>query len=90
MGAAIHPGTRRTDGQTSKAERTDIHKLFDLGYVTLEEDRRFVIGRRLKEDFDNGKHYYDQHCTTIKLPQLPSTVPSADALERHRELRFLG
>lgn len=51
---------------------------------------RFVVGRRLKEDFDNGKHYYDLHGTAIRLPHLPSTAPSADALEWHREHRFLG
>ena len=70
--------------------RTDIHKLFDHGYVTLDQDRRFVVGRRLKEDFDNGQHYYDLHGTAIRLPHLPSTAPSADALEWHREHRFLG
>jgi putative restriction endonuclease len=35
--------------------RTDIHRLFDLGYVTVSNDRRFEVGRRLKEDFENGR-----------------------------------
>jgi putative restriction endonuclease len=37
--------------------RTDIHRLFDLGYVTVDEDQRFVVSSRLKADFDNGKHF---------------------------------
>jgi len=78
------------EGSNGLLLRTDIHKLFDHGYVTLDQDRRFVVGRRLKEDFDNGKHYYDLHGTAIRLPHLPSTAPSADALEWHREHRFLG
>src|ERR1700719_292565 len=35
--------------------RTDIHKLFDLGYVTVSNAGRFEVGRRLREDFENGR-----------------------------------
>lgn len=38
--------------------RTDIHRLFDLGYVTVTERGRFAVSSRLKADFDNGAHYY--------------------------------
>jgi putative restriction endonuclease len=41
--------------------RTDIHRLFDLGYVTVSSDGKFEVGRRLKEDFENGKYYYAMH-----------------------------
>jgi putative restriction endonuclease len=51
--------------------RTDIHRLFDLGYVTVSEDGRFEVGRRLKEDFENGRHYYDMHGRRIFLPSAP-------------------
>jgi putative restriction endonuclease len=78
------------EGSNGLLLRTDIHKLFDLGYVTLDEDRRFVVGRRLKEDFDNGKHYYDLHGTTIRPPRAPAAVPSVVSLTWHRENRFLG
>ena len=37
--------------------RTDIHRLFDLGYVTVSTDGLFEVGKRLKDDFENGKHY---------------------------------
>lgn len=70
--------------------RTDIHKLFDLGYVTIDEERRFVVSGRLKADFDNGKHYYDLHGTALRLPDLPTSAPSSGALKWHRENRFLG
>jgi putative restriction endonuclease len=78
------------EGANGLLLRTDIHKLFDLGYVSLDPDRKFVVSRRLKEDFDNGRHYYDLHGTAIRLPKLTSAIPSADALEWHREHRFLG
>ncbi len=37
------------------ALRSDIHTLFDLGYVTVTPDYRFKVSDRLKEDFDNGE-----------------------------------
>lgn len=70
--------------------RTDIHKLFDLGYVTLDEQRRFVVGRRLREDFDNGRHYYELHGTELRPPVDAFAMPARDALDWHRVNRFLG
>lgn len=77
------------EGSNGLLLRTDIHKLFDLGYVTVDEQRRFVVSRRLKADFDNGKHYYDLHGTELRSPLLPSAAPSHDALQWHRDNRFL-
>jgi putative restriction endonuclease len=31
--------------------RTDIHRLFDKGYVTVDLDYKFVVSKRLREDF---------------------------------------
>jgi putative restriction endonuclease len=70
--------------------RTDIHKLFDLGYVTVSEDGRFEVSRRLKEDFQNGKHYYAHHGQQIWEPRDPGRRPSQEALTWHREERYLG
>lgn len=78
------------EGSNGLLLRTDIHKLFDLGYVTVDRDHRFVVSGRLKADFDNGKHYYDLHGTKLRAPSLPSFHPSSDALDWHRENRFLG
>lgn len=39
--------------------RRDIHSLFDAGYVTVTPDLRFEVSRRIKEEFDNGRHYYE-------------------------------
>ncbi|MDZ5696695.1 HNH endonuclease [Chelativorans sp. M5D2P16] len=70
--------------------RTDIHRLFDLGYVTIAPDRRFEVSRRLKADFDNGRHYYDLHGTPMRLPHYQEAMPSNAALEWHRQNRYLG
>ena len=70
--------------------RTDIHRLFDLGYVTVSDDRRFEVSHRLKSDFDNGKHYYDLHGTALRAPLQNFPPPAAEALTWHRENRYLG
>lgn len=70
--------------------RTDLHKLFDRGYVTIDEQLRFVVGARLKADFDNGRSYYELHGRTIVVPAAHAMHPSQDALAWHRENVFLG
>lgn len=70
--------------------RTDIHRLFDLGYVTVSGDRRFEVSHRLKADFDNGRHYYDLHGAKVRAPRRGYAAPAADVLAWHREHRYLG
>jgi putative restriction endonuclease len=70
--------------------RTDIHRLFDLGYVTVAPGGQFEVSRRLKDDFDNGRHYYELQGTRVRLPGNPDALPSAVALRWHRENRYLG
>jgi HNH endonuclease len=70
--------------------RSDLHRLFDLGYVTLDEDQRFVVGRRLKDEFENGRSYYGLHGKTLVLPLEAALRPSAAAIAWHRERTFLG
>jgi putative restriction endonuclease len=70
--------------------RTDVHRLFDLGYVTVGSDGHFQVGKRLKEDFENGRHYYAMHGQLITLPDDPELRPARDALEWHQSNKFLG
>ena len=59
--------------------RTDIHRLFDLGYVTVSNEGRFEVGQRLKEDFENGRHYYALHGRSILMPSHPEQRPKREA-----------
>jgi len=70
--------------------RTDIHRLFDLGYVTVTERRQFAVSERLKADFDNGVHYYAMQGQAIAEPRLGFAPPSSEALRWHRENCYLG
>jgi putative restriction endonuclease len=69
--------------------RSDIHRLFDRGYVTVTPDYRFRVSERLRDDYANGKTYYALHDRRIVTPSNPAHLPSRDALAWHAEQRFL-
>jgi putative restriction endonuclease len=70
--------------------RSDLHRLFDRGYVTVDEQHRFVVGRRLREDFENGRSYYRLNGMELAIPESRATRPDPHELEWHRTEVFLG
>jgi putative restriction endonuclease len=70
--------------------RSDIHRLFDRGYVTVTPDCHFRVSHRLKDDFDNGEVYYRLNGSKIWVPQDPSKRPDRELLEWHSDTIFLG
>lgn len=72
------------------ALRTDLHRLFDRGYITVDEDHRLVVGKRLREDFANGRSYYSLQGHLLEMPVRPDQHPTPSALSWHREQVFLG
>lgn len=70
--------------------RSDLHRLFDRGYVTVDEQHRFVVGSRLKADFDNGRSYLSLSGHPIEVPADNAQRPDPALLEWHRSEVFLG
>ena len=70
--------------------RSDLHKLFDLGYVTVTPDYAFKVGDRLRDDFSNGRSYYGLNGTPLALPAVPAQRPDRDLLAWHGEALFRG
>lgn len=70
--------------------RRDLHSLFDSGYVTVSPDFRFEVSRRIKEEFENGRHYYALHGQPLVLPERPTDRPDLAALTWHNENRYRG
>lgn len=70
--------------------RRDLHSLFDGGYVTVTPEHRFEVSRRIKEEFDNGRHYYALHGQKIDLPRKVGDRPDSNALRWHNEWCFKG
>ena len=69
--------------------RRDLHALFDQHYVSIDENMNFVVSKRIKEEFENGREYYSLHGKKIAEPAEERYRPSRMALEKHRSL-FLG
>jgi len=70
--------------------RSDIHKLYDRGYVTVDPDYTFRVSSRLKDEFNNGKTYYELENRKIWLPGDPEHWPSRENLEYHQHVLFRG
>lgn len=69
--------------------RSDLHKLFDLGYITVEPaERRVLVSRRIQEEFENGREYYAQHGRRIVQPSDAASLPSSENLMFHAENIF--
>jgi putative restriction endonuclease len=68
--------------------RTDLHRLFDNGYVTVDEDHRLVVSRRLRDEFHNGKTYYQMAGQNLLLPARFVDRPDESLLAWHREHVF--
>src|SRR3990172_6267057 len=61
--------------------RSDVHALFDRGYVTVSRDLKFRASQRLKEDFDNGEHYLALSGRDIWVPPDDRDKPGSEFLE---------
>lgn len=71
--------------------RADLHILLEKGYLTLTEDLRVEVSRRIKEDFDNGEQYYRLHGRELLVvPRAPDQRPSPEFIRWHNDHRFLG
>ena len=68
--------------------RSDVHRLYDRGYVTVTPDGRFEVSRRLKEDFDNGKTYYALQGRQVQMPARRADRPDPELLRWHNETKF--
>jgi putative restriction endonuclease len=64
--------------------RSDLHNLFDQGYLTVTLDFRVEVSRRIREEFQNGRHYYELHGQAlVALPTEARHRPAREFLEWH-------
>jgi putative restriction endonuclease len=81
-------GTHRADN--GLLLRSDIHKLFDRGYVTVTPDRQFRVSSRLEDDWHNGRVYYELNGRTLRDPISAEFRPAKEFLEWHADTLFKG
>jgi HNH endonuclease len=63
--------------------RSDLHTLYDRGYLTVTPDYRLEVSRRIKEEFQNGREYYALQGKRIAIPKREAERPRPDLLEWH-------
>lgn len=71
--------------------RSDLHTLFDRGYVTVTDDLHVEVSLRIRKEFQNGREYYRHHGQLLaNVPLDSADKPSRDFLRWHNENVFLG
>jgi putative restriction endonuclease len=71
--------------------RSDFHRLFDRGYITVTPEYHIEVSRRLKDEFENGRSYYPFHGKPLHhFPIGSQEQPSKDLLLWHNENVFKG
>ncbi len=71
--------------------RSDLHILFDDGYLTVTDDYRVEVSKRIKEEFENGREYYQYRGRQLtKLPDRADERPAIDLLRWHNKHVYLG
>jgi putative restriction endonuclease len=70
--------------------RRDLHRLFDLGFVTVGPDLKFRVSDALDQDYANGREYYAMAGRKIMVPDSMEKQPDRDQLAWHAESIFRG
>ena len=63
--------------------RRDLHRLFDLGYVTIRPDLTFRVSHHLRDEHANGRVYYELDGPLVKVPTAAPSRPDPDLLAWH-------
>ncbi|MET8119917.1 HNH endonuclease [Micromonospora sp. NPDC005189] len=63
--------------------KSDVHILFDRGYLGVDPKHRLLVSPRLRTEFGNGDQFYAKAGEQIALPERRSDRPRAEFLEWH-------
>lgn len=74
------------------ALRSDMHTLYDRGYIGVDPDYKLRVSPWLSEHFGNGVELYSREARgdVARLPDAVEERPERDALEWHMEQVFLS
>jgi putative restriction endonuclease len=70
--------------------RSDLHTLFDRGYVTVTPELDFEVSKRIREEWENGRDYYKLHGQKVRPPERGFLRPAPELLAWHNDGVFLG
>ena len=70
--------------------RSDLHVLFDRGYVTVSPELDIVVSRRLRDEFNNGDEYMAMTGRKLLMPTRLADRPNVEFLNWHNQYRFVA
>jgi HNH endonuclease len=76
-----HGGENRLDN--GLLLRSDVHTMFDRGYLAVDPAHRLLVSPRLRADFGNGEQFYSRAGSVIALPDRKPDRPGREFLEWH-------
>ncbi|MEJ3750039.1 HNH endonuclease [Actinomycetes bacterium KLBMP 9797] len=68
--------------------RSDVHTLYDRGYLGVDPQHRLLVSPRLRDEFGNGDQFYARAGQPIALPERRADRPHAEFLEWHLDEVF--
>ena len=96
----VGPSSGRVAQSGARCAYADLHRPYDAGQVasrvTITPDHEFRVSPALRDEYANGRIYYDlehtlrAHRATIRLPANPAHRPDRDRLAWHAGVAFRG
>jgi len=68
--------------------RSDVHMMFDRGYLAVDSAYRLRVSPRLRDEFGNGEQFYAKVGQMIDLPERKIDHPQREFLEWHLDEIF--
>lgn len=68
--------------------RSDVHTMFDRGYLGVAPDLKLHVSPRLRSEFGNGDEFYSRQGDVIAVPRARADRPNSEFLEWHMENVF--
>jgi putative restriction endonuclease len=70
--------------------RSDVHTMFDRGYIGVDPSYKLHVSRRLRDEFGNGDEFYEREGSVIALPEREVDKPNTEFLTWHMDEVFLA
>jgi putative restriction endonuclease len=66
-----------------------MHKLSDIGYLTVTPELRVDVSHKIKKEYSNEKEYYAYHGQPLRVAPSETDRPTRECLQWHNETVFV-
>jgi putative restriction endonuclease len=90
--AHIRPVSKRGEHRLDNGLllRSDVHTMFDRGYLGVDPEHRLMVSPRLRADFGNGDEFYARAGQPVVVPERRPDRPNREFLEWHTDEVFMA